>query len=132
MCNGSRAVLNRAILDVHQFSRLSLDQKLSIKEAGRATPDMLIQPKVTAGKVSIRVHLAVLFTTKLRSFAGVLLKMLWFAILAYCSEETPLGHAMASETSSISLKKIAKQEKSIKHMSNTLDCTMVGNVNIAE
>ena len=59
-----------------------------------------------------------------------MLLMLCFAILVHCSEETLLGQAMVSETSSLT-EKITKHEKSTKHMSNTVDLTLLGNANIA-
>ena len=66
--------------------------------------------------------------TKLRDFSDAMLLMLCFAILAYCFVATPLGRAMASEHLT---EKLTKHERSIKHISNTVDLTMVGNVNIA-
>ena len=57
-----------------------------------------------------------------------MLQMLCFAILAYCSEETSLGHVRDLKHLT---EKITQHEKFIKHMSNTLDLSMAGNVNIA-
>ena len=87
---------------------------------------------VTAEERCILVHSTVLFKTKLRGCAGAMLLMLCFAILACRSEETPLGHVMAFRDLKHLTEIITILEKSIKHMSNTVDLTMVGNANIVE
>ena len=115
-----------------RFSCLSLNQKLSIKETRRPTPNIFIQQKCNSRKK--------IYT---RTFNRSLYdKTPW---LCGCDAANALfcypcllfgGDATWTRNGFRDLRhlteKITKHEKSIKHMSNTVDLTMVGNVNIVE
>ena len=109
-----------------------LNQKLSVKEAGRPTLVIFIQQKCNSSKK--------MYT---RTFNRSLYdKTPWLcgcnaanALLCY------LGLLFRGDTTwtrngvrnfKYLTEKITKYEKSLKHMSNTIDLTIVGNVNIAK
>ena len=115
-----------------RFSCLSLNQKLSIKETGRPTPNIFIQQKCNSRKK--------IYT---RTFNRSLYdKTPWLcgcdaADALFCYPCLLLGGDATWTRNGVRdhrhlTEKITKLEKSIKQMSNTVDLTMVGNVNIAE
>ena len=112
-----------------RFSSLSLNQKLSIKKAERPYS---FSKNVTAEKISILACSTVLFTTKL--FTAVRVRCCQCFVLLSFPAVRKKHHLARKGVRDLKhlAEKLTKHEKSITHMSNSVDLTMVGNANIVK
>ena len=85
---------------------------------------------VIAQKWCTLVRSTVLFTTKFSDLAAAMLQIFWYPYLLFGEDITWTRNGVRDIKHLIEA--ITKHEKSIKHMSNTVDLAIAGNANIAE
>ena len=111
---------------------LPFNHKLLIKEAGRPTPDIFIQKKSNCRKKMYNRTFNRFLCDKTSWLCGcdAANALLCYPCLLFGGNTTWTRNGVRDLKHLT--KKITKHEKSIKHMSNTVGLTMVGNVNIVE
>ena len=129
-------MLRRVVLfssaQVHQIFSSAPNQKLSIKEAVGPTPDIFTQQKCNNRKkiYTCTFNHSFYDKTPWRCERDTVNASFWYPYPLF-RVDTIWTHNGVRNLKHL-IEKITKHKKSIKHTSNLVNLTMIGNVNIAE